>query len=125
MASVSFGLFTGLDDGLQRVLDLRREQHGLIASNLANVDTPGWTAKEIDFSDVLSRVVDGAEAGDPMPEVTAESIPADVWSVDGNSVSAEHEAAKLTENSVMYNALAAGLGRRLAMLRYAASDGKG
>ena len=125
MASVSFGLFTGLDSGIQQVLDLRREQHTLIASNLANVDTPGWTAKEIDFSGVLERIVHAAEADSSAPEINAVSIEADAWSMDGNSVSAEREAAKLTENSVMYNAVATGLGRRLAMLRFAASDGKG
>ena len=47
------------------------------------------------------------------------------WAMDGNSVNAEREAVRLTENSLMYDSVAKGLSRRLAMLRYAASDGKG
>ena len=34
-------LFDNLHNGLGRVLDLRRSQHALTVSNLANADTPG------------------------------------------------------------------------------------
>ena len=47
------------------------------------------------------------------------------WSTDGNSVDSEREAVRLASNSMMYNAVTQGLGRRMAMLRYAASDGRG
>jgi flagellar basal-body rod protein FlgB len=125
MTPTTFRLFDGLNDGIERALDLRQTQHTLSAANLANVDTPGYRAREVPFADILGRAVDAASAGDSMP--TSDDIreldPV-AWAVDGNSVSAEAEAVKLTENSVLYNALTTGMSHRLALLRFAASDGR-
>lgn len=120
--------------GLQQVLDLRQQQHTLTASNLANADTPGFKAQAIDFSDILSDVFRsagtvrrthaqhlGASNADNMEILELEAPP---WSVDGNSVVPERETARLQENSLMYSAVSTGLSRRLAMLKYAANDGK-
>lgn len=119
-------LFDGLHDGLERVLDLRRTQHTLTAGNLANADTPGYRAKEIPFAEVLGQVLDAAERGDAEPMAGVQPVEMDPlpWALDGNSVSPEREAVKLTENSLLYNALATGVNKRLALLRFAASDGK-
>lgn len=120
-------LFDGLHAGLEQVLDLRRTQHTLTAANLANADTPGFRAREIPFDEVLAGVVEAAERGeagvaDAIGVREMDPLP---WALDGNSVSPEREAVKLTENSLMYNALATGMNKRLAMLRFAASDGRG
>ena len=115
--------------GLGNVLDLRRAQHTLIAANLANADTPGYRTKEIPFEDLLTESMESPMRGETMSvgerameELRELDAPAN--SLDGNSVDAEREATKLTENQVMYEALAGGMSRRLAMLRFAASDGK-
>ena len=116
-------LFDSLTTGLQSVLDLRQQQHALTASNLANAETPGYRAKVIAFDEVLSRAVTGEQpTGQLQPRITElEPTP---WSVDGNSVLPEREQARLQENALMYRAVAQGLSRRLAMLKYAANDGK-
>lgn len=125
----SIQLFDGMFRGLETALDVRRTQHTLIASNLANADTPNYKAKVIPFQDLLQDVmdrslrgeqVDGAEAAN-QAVTEVEPLP---WSLDGNSVVAEQQTVELTENSVMYQALSAGIGKRLAILRFAASDGK-
>jgi flagellar basal-body rod protein FlgB len=129
-------LFDGLHQGLQRVLDLRQAQHSLTASNLANADTPGYKAKVIPFDKVLSAAVDqgegmrrtdarhlggvGADAAHP----DVEELDAPPWALDGNSVVAEREAARLAENAMLFSGVSQGLSRRLAMLSYAAGDGK-
>lgn len=125
MTPITFRLFDGIGAGIERALDLRQTQHTLSAANLANADTPGYRAREVLFSDVLSRAVEDAEAGEapPMTEDIREVDPVS-WALDGNSVSPEAETVKLTENSLMYNALTTGMSRRLAMLRFAASDGR-
>lgn len=126
MPTLDFRLFGGLDDALRQVMDLRQQQLGLIAGNLANADTPGYRAREMQFAEVLESVVRDAEAGDANAtarvEVT-ERAPVD-WALDGNSVSAEHESAKLVENKVIYEALAIGVSKHLGLLRFAASDGR-
>lgn len=129
-------LFDPMIRGLQGVLDLRMKQHALTASNLANAETPGFRAKVIDFSEVLAstmteRRVTSARYSDPRhmgvtPSAEAppiEEIEPPAWSVDGNSVFPERETARLAENSLMYDAVVRGLSSKLALMRYAASDG--
>ena len=130
-------LFDRLHNGLGKVLDLRHAQHGLTASNLANTSTPGFRAKYIPFDQVLATAVGqgeelqlrrtqsahvmapGADAANP--EVAEIDPPP--WAVDGNSVNPERETVRLAENSMMYRTVSTGLSRRMAMLRYAASNG--
>lgn len=132
-------LFDSFHHGLGSVLDLRSQQHALTASNLANADTPGYTAQYIAFDKVLGEAVDSADSL-PMTRTSSlhmpglsgdvsrpriETIEAPPWSADGNSVTLERETVRLTENSMMYGAVSRGLSRRMAMLRFAASNGRG
>ena len=131
-------LFDSFHAGLGQVLDLRSAQHALTTANLANAETPRYRAKVIPFDRVLSEVVDRtdrpelarAHAGH-MPgldgdaiEPSVEEIAPPAWSADGNSVQLERETVRLTENAMMFEAVSTGLSKRLAMLRFAASDGK-
>ncbi len=130
-------LFDPLTMGLEQVLDLRVQQHALTASNLANADTPGFRARVIDFDGVLAEAVGqggglqmarGAEghlskAGSTADPEIIELDPSP-WSENGNSVLLERETARLNANSLMYRGLTRGLSKRLALLKYAASDGK-
>jgi len=130
MSVSGFRLFDGVNSGLERVLDLREAQHTLVSSNLANADTPGYLAREMPFGEILAAVMDeavtgGAEELPQVGEAEVEERPADPGDLDGNSVDAEHEAGTLALNTVLYNALTAGVSRRLALLRFAASDGRG
>jgi flagellar basal-body rod protein FlgB len=122
-------LFDGLNAGIERVLDFRLAQHELVAGNLANSDTPGYLAREMPFGEVLGRVMEEATSGArELPSVSeAEHVEreADVNDRDGNSVDPEHESVTLASNLVWYNALTSGVSRRLALLRFAASDGRG
>lgn len=129
-------LFDASFGGLQAVLDLRSQQHALTATNIANADTPGFKARVIDFETELSaafgqvdgiqplrtdpRHMGGAGSGDPL---VLELEPMD-GSLDGNSVNAEREMVRLGENQMMFSAVARGLSKRLALLKFAANDGR-
>jgi flagellar basal-body rod protein FlgB len=130
-------LFDSSLNGLQTVLDLRSQQHAMTATNLANADTPGFKAKHIDFEHALADAFDAsgrlqmqqthsahmAPGGAADPEIVElEPTP---WDDDGNSVLAERETARLQENALMFRAVSRGLSKRLAMLKFAASDGRG
>jgi flagellar basal-body rod protein FlgB len=119
---------------LQQVLDLRAKQQALVASNLANADTPGFRARRLDFKAALDAMFqDGPDAlrrtqpghaqpvgGDAAPTFEIAPQP---WSLDGNSVNPEEEMVVLSENHLMFNTTVEVLSRRLALLEYAASDG--
>jgi flagellar basal-body rod protein FlgB len=128
--------FDPLIAGLQTVLDLRVAQHGLTATNLANADTPGFRAREIDFEHVLAEALEqpgelrrtdprhlSAGGADPAHPPVVELDPAP-WAVDGNSVLPEREIARMNSNSLMYDAVARGLDHKLDLLRFAVSDGR-
>lgn len=131
-------LFDRLHTGLGKVLDLRAAQHGITASNLANAETPGYRAKYIPFDRMLSQAVGrgdtmemrrtadrhvvGPGADPSNPDVV--EIEAPPWAPDGNSVTPEREVVRLNENALMYESVSRGLSKRMAMLKYAAADGK-
>jgi flagellar basal-body rod protein FlgB len=131
-------LFDAIHQGLGNVLDLRDQQAALTVSNVVNADTSGYLAKEIDFSTLLAEVMqtgDGMEMRRTLdrhfgssgvnilePMILEKEAPAS--SLNGNSVQLEGEITKHTANALMYSAVANGLSRRLAILRFAASNGK-
>lgn len=129
-------LFDDLTHSLTTVLDLRARQQSLSASNIANADTPGYKARHLDFEAALSDAFDGGSLGlqrteaghiagvggaDAPEVVEVEPAP---WSEDGNSVYAEREIQTMNANTLMYRAVGKGLSKKLALLKFAASDGR-
>lgn len=131
-------LFDKLHQGVGQVLDLRSAQNAFSASNLANAYTPGYRAQYLRFDHVLAAAVgrddetamfrtDPRHVSGPDEDpglLPIEEVEPAPWVLDGNSVSPEQEQVRLTENALLYDAVAAGLSRRISLLRYAASDGR-
>ena len=101
-------------DRLGEVLEHHRLRHAVLAGNVANVDTPGYVPK--DLVEVKGAGGHGA-SGERLIDDPS------VVGADGNGVSLERELAKVDANRVRYGACAELASRRLALLRYAASDG--
>ena len=119
-------MFDGIINQLHQVLDLRHTQHGLSTSNLANSETPGYRARSVDFESALKDVFDGRggrSGGLRSVQSHIDEVEAPPWAADGNSVLPERETSRLQSNALLYGAVAKGLSRRLAILRYAADDG--
>ena len=131
-------LFDNLHRGLGNVLELRQKQNTLTAGNLANVDTPNYHAKYIRFDELLQDAVGSNEFGmmtsnsqhlsgphGNVSEPEIEEIKPAPWVLDNNSVNLEKELVRLKENSLMFRTVTKGLSKRLSMLRFAATNGKG
>jgi flagellar basal-body rod protein FlgB len=117
-----------------RALDYHSERHNVLASNLANANTPGFRPKELlrvedtDFGGTLPlartehahMVADGMPGNHGLTVVPDEST---VNGLDGNNVSLEREMSKLQANDLRFQGAARLVTRQLAMLRYAANDG--
>jgi flagellar basal-body rod protein FlgB len=96
-------------------LRLHGKRMELLAANLANADTPGFKAKDIDFRSILKDVQSGVSPvaltasharhigpENGLPTVTAMyRVPAQA-SLDGNTVEGQIEQAKFAENSLQY-----------------------
>ncbi|MFK7929293.1 MAG: flagellar basal body rod protein FlgB [Myxococcota bacterium] len=116
-------LFDPSFSGVHRVLDLRQQQHTLTATNLANANTPAFKARFLDFREALTEAVTASPDAGPIEPETIE-VEAPAWSTSGNSVNPEQEHARLRANSVQYQGALRGLSRRLAILKFAAADGR-
>jgi flagellar basal-body rod protein FlgB len=99
-----------------QALDLWQRRTEVLANNLANADTPGYLARDIDFrkalaaaggsSDKLPLQTTGSgqvDAAERAAEALAYRVPTQP-SMDGNTVDAQVEQANFAENAVRYQA---------------------
>lgn len=129
VSSTGITLFDGMYQGMGNVLDLVQTRQQLTSANIANVDTPGYLAKELPFRELLGEFMQRGLAGEESNvrarvEDSLTELPAPDFALDGNSVDVEREHVLMEENKVFYQAVAGSVSRRLALLRFAASDGK-
>ena len=105
-------------DFQQLALGLRAYRQQIIASNIANADTPGYKAVDIDFQEALRNAqaaanvppvsltttsgghLSGQSTGTQPPIPLKYHVPSQ-GSVDGNTVEMDVERAKFAENTLM------------------------
>jgi flagellar basal-body rod protein FlgB len=114
-------LFDPTMRGLASALTLHQRRHEVLASNLANVETPGFRARELDFQQALRTAFEAtrpAEAGPGLGPHVVEDAEAPARA-DGNTVDVDLQMAKLSANGGRYVALAKLLQTRILQLRLA------
>ncbi len=122
---------------LKKTLDALSQRQVLVSSNISNIDTPGYKAKDIDFASQLAEVIDsgnnlsltttnsghiGHSVNDVDSvefEVFEESDPA---RADGNNVDLDKEMMKLAENQIQYEATVQLLTKRMSTIRSAINE---
>jgi flagellar basal-body rod protein FlgB len=117
---------------LNRSLDYHLARQGLLSSNVANAETPGYQPLDLRFDSYLARagelkVTDPGHLGPSAAnhfEMSVFADPATAPGNDGNTVSMEREMGKLSANSIRYRAATEMLSRRIGLLKYAATDGQ-
>lgn len=102
-----------------QALTLRSERQRLLASNIANADTPGFQARDMDFARALREATSqGAQSGAlvtsqrghiaPAAGARSESqkmyATAAQTNLDSNTVDMDRERANFADNSVKYEA---------------------
>jgi len=105
-----------------RALDLRSERQRLIASNIANADTPGYVARDMNFAQALRAATGSLPAASALAVSSAGHIgggsggvasrsTADLTyataaqtNLDRNTVDMDRERASFADNSVKYEA---------------------
>jgi flagellar basal-body rod protein FlgB len=101
---------------LERYLDLLSSRQKLVASNIANADTPGYRTRDIDFQEEFRR------AGALTPEV--QEVGGLMTKTDGNNVSLDREARLLSENALRFNVASQLLRSQIRGVRSAIQEGK-
>jgi flagellar basal-body rod protein FlgB len=92
-------------------LRVRSQRAELIANNLANADTPGFRARDLDFRAALARASGTAGANASVDGALRYRVPL-APSLDGNTVDVQVEQAAFAENAVRYQATLSFLGSR-------------
>ena len=97
-----------------QALAMRERRGEILAANLANADTPGYKARDLDFKSILKQSLPltqtlerpqvGHIAPQPLLEARALYRNPNQVSLDGNTVEANVEQAKYAENAVQYQA---------------------
>jgi flagellar basal-body rod protein FlgB len=98
-----------------QALTLREKRSEVLASNLANADTPGYKARDLDFHAVLKKSIPAANSIEQTQDghfpPNARLLGATMMfrnpqqaALDGNTVESHIEQAKYAENSVQYQA---------------------
>lgn len=86
---------------LENMLDVAAFRQKLLASNIANADTPGYKAKDISFQKELRKAVEGAGSKERSYEIYEPLTT--MTNRDGNTVNLDIEMAKVAENTLTYN----------------------
>ena len=100
-------------------MDVLATRQKLVASNIANVDTPGYKTKDLDFQSEFNNLLHGTGTATPQ-EVTGLRV-----KNDGNNVDLDREARLLSENSIRFTAATNLMKSQLRMIKSAIHEGQG
>lgn len=133
-------LFDKTTNALATTLNMRQVRHNVTSSNIANAETPGYQAKKMDFEGALQRALDldgmnslstSSPEHIPVGGVSVKSTRPDIYEDpegvpgnDGNTVDVEKEMSALSENAILYKAALQLINKKMAALKYAASEGR-
>lgn len=122
----------------QQALLLRQQRMELLANNIANADTPGYKARDIDFKQAMGAASDGQSlslsvshgahisssevAGNGLAEVMYR-VPQQP-SLDGNTVEESVEQTAFADNTLRYQATMSFLSSRFAGMKSVLSGGQ-
>jgi len=124
---------------LARALDYRAKRHGVIAGNLANIDTPGYRPKDIEFDEVLREALN--EPAVKLRITNPAHMRAGSWvNPSGESefpihelpagprgeseVDLDREMTKMAKNNLMYEATVKMLAKKFDELKAVIEEGR-
>jgi len=127
-------------DILHKGLSASWTRNAVIRNNIANVETPGFKASDVEFETILAKSLQGDGGfkgtkthpkhidigGDRTPDFESRIVKRGDLSMrmDGNNVDIESENVKLAQNSLYYNTLMEKLNSEIRRLRSAISEGR-
>ena len=122
---------------LKKALDFQSERQLLISSNISNIDTPDYQAKDIDFKGALKAALGSGDdlalrathkghigpSRDSLKGLMAHPFnESDISKSNGNNVNIDKEMMKLSENQISYNATVQMMAKRFSTIRAAITE---
>jgi flagellar basal-body rod protein FlgB len=126
----------------EKTLDAAWLRNEVLAHNIANVDTPVYNRKDVDFESYLQgalRANDGDDlivrrrhqfkmgkqgsVSDVKAKVT-EDYSTMAMRIDGNNVDIDEEMAQMAKNTIKYNVVTQNINGKFTKLRHVISEGR-
>lgn len=95
-------------ESLQRFVQLAVTRESAISTNMANVDTPGYHTKDVDFQSVLAQSMNSTSAelnsvpGGMELQPAVREVPGLMERPDGNNVDLDRESMLMAETQLQY-----------------------
>jgi flagellar basal-body rod protein FlgB len=112
-------LFDTTQIGLERALSGSSLRQQAIAENIANVNTPGYRRKDVDFASALHQAWNAGESGVDSVRPTTVTDNSTVMRADGSSVDIDTEAAEQAKNGLTYEAVSQVMKTRISIIKTA------
>ncbi|HVZ18214.1 MAG TPA: flagellar basal body rod protein FlgB [Terriglobales bacterium] len=109
-------------NALTRFLDVTAQRHQAITNNIANVDTPGYHTKDVDFRNLLQAASSGIMPASSQPRLR--EVEGLMERPDGNNVSLEREGLALADTQLQFQAGVQLLRSEFRRLQTAINEGK-
>lgn len=98
---------------LEKALDASLLKNEAISSNLANVDTPGYKRKDVNFKECLKNA-SNSNSIEPKIVTDKENLK---YRHDGNNVDVDTEMSEMAKNTIRYNVLISQLNNKLKRMK--------
>jgi flagellar basal-body rod protein FlgB len=126
---------TAIIDALRRQMAIAAARQVVASGNLANVNTPGYKARAIDFRAALEREMGGAIAlnttasghlggVDAPPDTAAREVEGLPARRDGNTVQIDRELLTMTSAAGQFARAQTALAAKFRLVRYAINEGR-
>ena len=127
------GILEKTFDLVRVALKLRSYKHTLLASNIANVDTPGYRRKDIPFEKIIQNYLSKESLLKTTHPKHFKGLRKNIDEIikayedetlgTPNNVNLEEEIVQLTENQILYEATLQALSKELERLKEAITEG--
>lgn len=124
-------------DRMRLFLDYSARKQQVITSNLANSETPGYRAKELDFTEVFQQELQGGESlrrthenhiavSGPslIREAEVEQKANDALGRDGNNVDLDKEMTQLAQNVLKFSVVSRLYQQKIQLIKYSLREGR-
>ncbi len=125
---------------IEKSMNTSALRQDVIANNIANVDTPNYKSKRVDFESMFrSAIYDQSDFknfrtrdkhidfGSPGPESVEPMVVENshyTMRMDGNNVDIDQEMVEMAKNTLLYNTLTAKLNKEFGRLRVSITEAR-
>ena len=106
---------------LTNALSVLEQNHELLSQNIANVNTPGYRTRELNFNDFLEQIENGDANKELLDKLSVELKRGLQFRKDGNNVDLDSQVGELKKGSLLYQTYSHLLASKMAMARRAMS----